>query len=96
MGAGAKFDPTKIEVKDISKTVYCPLAQAVRRKLKYHKIYKGFKSVFSTETHDPKSVIDGGEEIDFKRALVGTVSYMPAVIGCVTASVVIRDICGKL
>ncbi|PID30250.1 MAG: tRNA threonylcarbamoyladenosine dehydratase [Candidatus Cloacimonadota bacterium] len=94
MGAGAKFDPTKIEVSDISKTYICPLAHAVRRRLKKFNINRGFKAVFSTERHDSKSVIDG-EHNNFKRSQVGTVSYMPPVFGCVAASVVIRDLCNK-
>lgn len=34
MGAGAKSDPTRIQIADISNTVYDPLARAVRRRLK--------------------------------------------------------------
>src|SRR5689334_19143300 len=34
MGAGAKSDPTRIQIADISQTTYDPLARAVRRKLR--------------------------------------------------------------
>ena len=33
MGAGAKTDPTKIEIKDISKSHHCPLAHMLRKRL---------------------------------------------------------------
>jgi len=34
MGAGAKSDPTRVQIADISQTTYDPLARAVRRKLR--------------------------------------------------------------
>jgi tRNA A37 threonylcarbamoyladenosine dehydratase len=49
MGAGAKLDPTKLKVIDISKTYNCPFAQQVRKNLKKHHIYRGIKTIFSPE-----------------------------------------------
>jgi tRNA A37 threonylcarbamoyladenosine dehydratase len=46
MGAGGKMDPTKIKVVDISQTNICPMAQYVRKRLRYMNIYKGIKSVY--------------------------------------------------
>ena len=43
MGAGAKLDPTRLQVVDISKTYNCPFAQQIRKKLKEYKIYRGVK-----------------------------------------------------
>ena len=43
MGAGGKMDPTKIRVVDISETHTCPMAQYVRKRLRYMNIYKGIK-----------------------------------------------------
>lgn len=34
MGAGAKSDPTRIQIADISNTIYDPLARSVRRRLR--------------------------------------------------------------
>ena len=42
MGAGAKIDPAKVKIDDISKTKYCPLARAVRQRL----TKLGIKTVF--------------------------------------------------
>ena len=39
MGAGAKTDPTKMEICDIAKTHHCPLAHMLRKRL--HKIEQG-------------------------------------------------------
>ena len=46
MGAGAKLDPTKLQVADISKTYNCPFAQHIRKKLKEVKIF--IYSMFGT------------------------------------------------
>jgi tRNA A37 threonylcarbamoyladenosine dehydratase len=91
MGAGAKLDPTQLKVVDISKTIICPFAQQVRKVLKQHKIYKGIKAVFSTEMPIKESLMmtDGK---NYKKSAYGTISYLPATFGAVTASVVIRDL----
>lgn len=94
MGAGAKTDPTKVQITDISKSNYCPLAHALRKRLNRMGIRKGFMVVFS-----PEEVREGAmvlcEERN-KKSNVGTISYMPAIFGCGCASVVIRGLIGEL
>ena len=94
MGAGAKLDPTKLQVVDISKTYNCPFAQYVRRRLREEGIKKGIKTVFSPEEPIKESLMltDGR---NFKKSAYGTISYLPATFGSVCASVVIRDLIGK-
>lgn len=91
MGAGAKLDPTKLQVVDISKTYNCPFAQYVRKRLKELGVKKGIKTVFSPEEPIKESLMltDGS---NFKKSAYGTISYLPATFGSVCASVVIRDI----
>jgi tRNA A37 threonylcarbamoyladenosine dehydratase len=91
MGAGAKLDPTRLQVVDISKTYNCPFAQQVRKMLKQHQIRKGIKVVFSPEDPIKESLMltDGK---NFKKSAYGTISYLPAVFGATAASVVIRDL----
>ena len=95
MGAGAKLDPTQLQVVDISKTYQCPFAQQVRKMLKKDKIYKGIKVVFSPEKHIKESLMltDGS---NYKKSAYGTISYLPATFGAVLASVVIRDLMGEM
>ena len=94
MGAGAKTDPTLLEIKDISKSHHCPLAHMLRKRLHKEGIRKGFYVVFS-----PEPVREGAmilcEETN-KKSNVGTISYMPALFGCHCASVVIRGLLGEL
>jgi tRNA A37 threonylcarbamoyladenosine dehydratase len=94
MGAGAKLDPTKLSVVDISKTYNCPFAQQVRKTLCRQGIRKGVKVVFSPEEPIKESLMltDGK---NFKKSAYGTISYLPAVFGATAASVVIRDLIGN-
>ena len=91
MGAGAKLDPTKLQVVDISKTYNCPFAQQIRKNLKNNGIRSGIKVVFSPEEPIKESLMltDGK---NFKKSAYGTISYLPAVFGAVAASVVIRHL----
>ena len=93
MGAGAKLDPTRLQVVDISKTYNCPFAQQIRKNLKNHGIRTGIKAVFSPEDPIKESLMltDGK---NFKKSAYGTISYLPAVFGATAASVVIRDLIG--
>ncbi len=94
MGAGAKTDPTLLEIKDIGKSHHCPLAHMLRKRLHKMGIRSGFPVVFS-----PEAVREGSlvlcEEAN-KKSNVGTISYMPAVFGCACASVAIRTLLGEM
>lgn len=93
MGAGGKMDPTRIRVVDIAQTNICPMAQYVRKRLRYMNIYKGIKAVYSDELPAKFSIMrtDGSK---YKKSAYGTISYLPAAFGLTCASVVIRDIAG--
>jgi tRNA A37 threonylcarbamoyladenosine dehydratase len=91
MGAGGKIDPSQIKVADISKSYNCMLAQEVRKRLRKVRISKGFKVVFSPEYID-KSKVKVVENMQNKKSVIGTISYMPAMFGCTCASVVIREL----
>lgn len=94
MGAGAKTDPTLMEIKDISKTHHCPLAHMLRKRLHKIGIRKGFRAVFSPEPIREGAMILCEEQN--KKSNVGTISYIPALFGIGCASVVIRDLIGEL
>lgn len=94
MGAGAKTDPTLLEIKDISKSHHCPLAHMLRKRLHKLGIRSGFQVVFSPEPVREGSMILC-EETN-KKSNVGTISYMPALFGSYCASVVIRGLIGEM
>ncbi|MFC4739210.1 ThiF family adenylyltransferase [Flavobacterium ponti] len=94
LGAGGKYDSSKVMVKDISKTKVCPLAKNVRKRLKNANINKGVKAVFSIEAPDTTSIkmTDGS---NFKKSFYGTNSWMPAQFGLQAAETVVRHLLGK-
>ena len=90
MGSGAKTDATKVRLTDISKTRECPLAHQLRKRLHRLGITDGFLAVYSEERPDREAVVL--EEGRNKKSNVGTVSYLPAVFGCVCAQAVVCGI----
>ena len=94
MGSGAKYDATKVRLTDLSKSYNCPLAYIVRKRLRKMGIEKGFPVVFSEELPDDNAIVETRGETN-KKSQVGTVSYLPAVFGCVCAQAAIRHITGK-
>jgi len=93
MGAGGKFDPTKVTVSDISETTDCSLARILRKRLHRLGIREGFTAVYSPEVIDKSKVVATNGEHN-KASIVGTISYMPAAFGIACSSVVIRDLAG--
>lgn len=83
MGAGNKLNPTAFKVSDISKTCVCPLARAVRNRLKKAGIFKGLKVVYSEEV--PVSKRESGTP-------VGSIAFVPSVAGLILAAEVIKDL----
>jgi Dinucleotide-utilizing enzymes involved in molybdopterin and thiamine biosynthesis family 1 len=93
MGAGGKFDPTKVAICDISETTDCSLARILRKRLHRLGIMEGFTAVYSPEAIDKSKIVSIKEEQN-KASIVGTISYMPAAFGIACASVVLRDLAG--
>ena len=90
MGSGAKTDATAVRLADISKTYQCPLAHMLRKRLHKLGITTGFQAVFSAEPPRRESL--SLEQSRNKKSQVGSVSYMPAVFGCVCAQAAIDGI----
>ena len=91
MGSGGKFDPTRVEITDISKSYNDRFAHAIRKQLHRLGIYEGFKVVFSPEKVDPEAVVEVEGEQN-RKSHVGTISYMPSAFGLAMASVVVREL----
>lgn len=91
MGAGGKRNPEKIHIADLSKTYNCRLAKTLRKRLQKHGIRKGIKTIFSSELQDKTAMVLCEDEQN-KKSTVGTISYMPAIFGCMMAAAVIDDL----
>ena len=90
MGAGAKIDATAERLADLSKSYNCPLAYILRKKLRKVGISKGFKVVFSEELPRREAIVAVEERN--KKSNVGTISYLPAVFGCVCAQAAVEHL----
>ena len=104
MGAGNKLDASKFEVADIYKTSVCPLAKVMRRELKKRGVKK-LKVVYSKE--EPiKPVEDmaiscrsncicppgAKHKCTERRAIPGSVAFVPSVVGLIIAGEVVKDL----
>lgn len=93
MGTGNKLDPTAFEVADISRTSVCPLARVMRRELKRRGI-EHLKVVWSREK-PLEPLCPGGEPEPGRRAVPGSVAFVPAAAGLILAGEVVKDIALK-
>lgn len=103
MGAGNKFDPTKLEIADIFDTSICPLARVMRYELRKRDVKK-LKVVYSKEA--PVTPIETGKscktncictnkdaaKCTHRRQIPGSISFVPSAAGLILASAVVRDI----
>ena len=62
----------------------------MRKRLRRMGIRKGFKVVFSEELPRKEAIIECDDRN--KKSLVGTVSYIPAVFGCVCAQAALESL----
>lgn len=110
MGAGNKLDPTAFRVADLSETRVCPLARAMRSRLRRHGITH-LKVVYSEEPplevaahiavcEEPPLVplthaALSAENAVRDRPIPGSVSFVPSVVGLILAGEVIRDLIAR-
>ena len=79
MGTAKKLDPTKLEITDIRKTSYDPLAKRIRKMVKDEHINNKIMVISSSEK--PKEI---------KK--LGSISFVPSVAGIYITSSIINDI----
>lgn len=89
MGTGNKLHGELFEITDISKTSVCPLCRVMRRELKKRGI-QHLKVLYSKE--QPLTPVLPNEEETSKRAVPGSVSFVPPVAGLLIAGEVIRTL----
>ncbi|MGE5455597.1 MAG: ThiF family adenylyltransferase [Ignavibacteriales bacterium] len=81
MGTGNKLDPTKLEIIDIRKTSYDPLARVIRKMVSEEKIKDKVLVVCSKEL--PKKT---------NSKTIGSTSFVPGTAGLLCAAYIINDI----
>ena len=106
MGAGNKMEASMFQVADIYKTKVCPLAKVMRHELKKRGVKK-LKVVYSEEK--PITPVEdmaiscrnhcicppGAEhKCTERRAIPGSMAFVPSVVGLIIAGEVVKDLCG--
>ncbi len=93
MGTGNKLHAELFEITDLSKTSVCPLCKVMRRELKARGIFH-LKVLYSKEQPVDISGRRTEEEKGNRRALPGSVSFVPPVAGLLIAGEVLRELGG--
>jgi tRNA threonylcarbamoyladenosine dehydratase len=93
MGAGGRLDPTRIRGGDLMDSRGCPLASAVRQRLRRRGVGRGVLAVWSEEPPLPPLPPEPSGR-GRPRAINGTVSYLPGLFGLTLAGLVIRHLLG--
>ncbi len=92
MGTGNKLDPCRLELGDISETSVCPLARVMRRELRRRGI-ESLEVLWSRE--EPISPRTSPEEPpQGRRAVPGSVAFVPSAAGLIIAGRVVRRLAG--
>ena len=91
MGTGNKLDASALQVTDISKTTFCPLARIMRKELRKRGI-NHLKVVYSTE--EALTPVGAEEEAAAlgKRTIPGSTAWVPGAAGLILAGEVIQDL----
>lgn len=84
MGTGKKFHPEMLEITDIRKTSYDPLAKAIRKMVKDERINGKIPVVYSKEI--PKKTDSN---------IIGSNAFVPSVAGLLCASYIFNLIVGE-
>ena len=91
MGTGNKLDPTRLEIDDIYNTSICPLAKVMRKELKKRGIKK-LKVLYSKEEPIKANAALELEKDSVRRAIPGSISFVPSAAGLIIAGEVIKDL----
>lgn len=92
MGAANKTDPEKLRYADLFETVNCPLCRAMRKQARSRGIER-LQVLYSCEEPVKVDHEEGAERRE--RTNLGTMSYMPPIMGQMIAAFVIREILAR-
>jgi len=98
MGAGNRLDPSHIHIAKLTHSWNCPLAKRVRKFLRRRGITTDIPVVYSSEKPYKTDIQDEEESEEIliqrgrQRQTIGSISYMPAIMGMMAASFVIREL----
>lgn len=89
MGAANKLDPLALEFADIQQTRHCPMSTVMRKECRR----RGIEQLEVLFSHELPVRVGNGDSRE-KGETLGSMSYMPPIMGQVLAGVVIRRLAG--
>ncbi len=94
MGTGNKLHPELFELTDINKTSVCPLCKVMRKELKKRGIPR-LDVLYSREEPLKPQVSPGAcpDPASGRRAIPGSVAFVPSAAGLIIAGKVVRTLC---
>ncbi len=93
LGTGNKFDVTQLEITDIYKTSICPLAKVMRRELRARGIES--QTVLYSKEVPAKPMVEEENEKLQKKAVPGSMTFVPATAGIYIASFIVQSLFHK-
>lgn len=96
-GAGGRIDPTGVAVGDLFLTKNCPLSKHLRKRLRHQGVKGPIPAVHIPSPPMARRDDMPGEcetERGRPRRPIGSISFVPAVFGCVMAAYVVMSILG--
>jgi tRNA A37 threonylcarbamoyladenosine dehydratase len=98
MGMGNKIDPEMIRIDDIYKTRVDPLSKVMRQQLRKRHIkkctvcYSIEKPLTPNYDEEMLSEMKKKEEAGYRKAIPGSIAFVPSVAGLMMAGYVVRDL----
>ena len=93
MGTGNKLHAEQFTIADLADTSVCPLCRVMRKELKKRGITH-LKVLYSREKPVDTAGRMTGEDTGKRRAVPGSISFVPPVAGLLIAGEVIRELAG--
>lgn len=97
MGAARRLEPTGIEVEDLARVTHCPLARRVRRALRDYGIHQGVACVCARKAVEPLAEPAAAIQVAAPPGKqpgpsLGSLSYVPGIMGLTAAGVAIQHL----
>ena len=94
MGAAMRTDPARIRTGLPEQVTHCPLAAALRRRLRRRGVSLNFPCVYSDEPRDalPKPVYENAGDL---RTVMGSLPSITGIFGLTAANAALRFLIGK-
>jgi tRNA A37 threonylcarbamoyladenosine dehydratase len=101
LGAGNRLDPESIKITSIWETQGCPFAKRLKKLLRRNDVSRDFRVVYSTEIPMEIDIVDENQiptqranDTTIPKSLVGSISYIPAIMGMMATGWIVRKIIG--